>query len=60
MRKNILRYKELKMQEIPQWGHYLREQWCGNFASHLSTEEQNSIGMDGFFGIYAAGKKLVV
>ena len=48
MRGIILRYNELKVIEIPKWGHYLRERWRGCFASHLSTEEQDAIGMDGF------------
>ncbi|MFJ8063937.1 DUF4275 family protein [Psychrobacillus sp. NPDC096426] len=48
MRENKLRYKELQVQEIPKWGHYLREKWRECFANHLSAEEQNSIGMDGF------------
>ena len=43
-----MRYKELKTVEIPKWGSYLRQQWRESFASHLSTEEQNAIGMDGF------------
>ena len=43
-----MRYKELKVVDIPKWGTFLREQWRINFASHLSNEEQKSIGMDGF------------
>lgn len=43
-----MRYNDLKVIEIPKWGYYLREQWRNSFASHLSTEEQYSIGMDGF------------
>jgi len=43
-----LRYKELRIVDIPKWGTFLREQWRINFANHLSNEEQKSIGMDGF------------
>lgn len=43
-----MRYKELKVVDIPKWGTFLREQWRINFASHLSNEEQKSIGMDRF------------
>ncbi|TQR17990.1 hypothetical protein FG383_03350 [Psychrobacillus soli] len=30
---------------MPKWGYYLREQWRKCFASHLSTEVQNAIGI---------------
>ena len=43
-----MRYKELRIVDIPKWGTFLREQWRINFASHLSNEEQKLIGMDGF------------
>ena len=43
-----MRYKELRIVDIPKWGTFLREQWRINFANHLSNEEQKSIGMDGF------------
>ncbi|SES13687.1 DUF4275 family protein [Psychrobacillus sp. OK032] len=53
-----MRYKELKTLEIPKWGPYLREQWREYFAKHLSTEEQNSIGMDGFLWHLCSWKKV--
>lgn len=43
-----MRTKELKIVEIPKWGNYLRGKWRKCFASHLSDEEQKSIGIDGF------------
>ncbi|RTQ87630.1 DUF4275 family protein [Lysinibacillus telephonicus] len=43
-----MRFKELKVVEIPKWGTYLREQWRESFARHLTNAEQKLIGMDGF------------
>lgn len=43
-----MRYREFKVVEIPIWGNYLREKWCMTFASHLSREEKQKIGMDSF------------
>ncbi|WP_212963858.1 DUF4275 family protein [Siminovitchia fordii] len=48
MENNKRRQKELKLIEIPKWGNYLREQWRGIFANHLSKVEQKSIYMDSF------------
>jgi Domain of unknown function (DUF4275) len=43
-----MKNKELKIVEIPKWGHYLRQKWRESFASHLSKEEQKTIDMDSF------------
>lgn len=53
-----LRYKQLKVVDIPKWGNFLREQWRVNFASHLSHEEQMSIGMDGFLWHLCSWRKV--
>lgn len=54
-----MRNKELKLMEIPKWGHYLRQQWCENFASHLSKEEQQSIYMNSFLWHLCSWEKVL-
>ncbi|MEK4031478.1 DUF4275 family protein [Pseudobacillus sp. FSL P4-0506] len=53
-----MRHKVLKAVEIPKWGNYLREQWKKHFASHLTTEEQKLIGMDGFLWYLCASEEV--
>ncbi|MGS2778439.1 DUF4275 family protein [Robertmurraya sp. GLU-23] len=40
---NTLKPKKMKVREIPNWGTYLRKEWEGNFVSHLSKAEKDSI-----------------
>ncbi|MDQ6600705.1 DUF4275 family protein [Bacillus salipaludis] len=53
-----MKNKELKIVEIPKWGHYLRQKWRESFASHLSKEEQKSIGLDHFLWNLCSGEKV--
>lgn len=49
----LLRSKNVKVQEMPQEGPRLREQWESGFASHLSEGEKNNIYIrdcDGYGG----------
>lgn len=50
---SMLEKKKVKITEIPKWGSYLRKQWEGNFANHLSENEKKSIylcDIDGLCG----------
>ncbi|MGI8386898.1 DUF4275 family protein [Robertmurraya sp. P23] len=38
-----LKKKNVKIREIPKWAPYLRKKWEVHFASHLSSEEKESI-----------------
>lgn len=40
---NILRNRNIKVIEIPQWGAFLRKQWEDNFANHISSNEKKDI-----------------
>ncbi|WP_226671600.1 DUF4275 family protein [Metabacillus litoralis] len=44
-----MRYKELKVIELPKWGSYLRSLWSERFTSHLSVEERKTIYLDDGF-----------
>ncbi len=48
---DILRNKNVKFSEAPNWGIVLRKNWIDNFASHLSKREKEEIYIfdNGFF-----------
>lgn len=54
-----MKNKELKIVEIPKWGHYLRQKWREIFASHLSKEEQKTIYMDSFLWHLCSWEKVI-
>ncbi|MGF6949039.1 hypothetical protein QF028_001544 [Neobacillus sp. B4I6] len=54
-----MKNKELKIVEIPKWGHYLRQKWRESFASHLSKEEQKTIDMDSFLWHLCSWEKVI-
>ena len=56
---NGMKNKELKLKEIPKWGHYLRQQWSQSFASHLSKEEQKAIDLDLFLWHLCSREKVL-
>ncbi|AWC30480.1 DUF4275 family protein [Bacillus cytotoxicus] len=40
-----LKHKKIKGREILKWGPYFRKRWASHFASHLSEEEKEEIGL---------------
>lgn len=54
-----MKNKQLKIVEIPKWGHYLRQKWRESFASHLSKEEQKTIYMDSFLWHLCSWEKVI-
>ncbi|KAA0965230.1 DUF4275 family protein [Sporosarcina sp. ANT_H38] len=50
---NRLKDKQVQVREIPGWGPYVRQQWEGNFADHLSHEEKEEIYL--YYNGFACG-----